>query len=191
MSGDAQSYVRPPGFKNIDGYLELDSGAVRTIDMPHTRVHEGELFFAADLVLDFGIGAKYYYAHTTPVDKFVHFQAFDVAAEDGLLVMREYKDCTVTGGTTLEAVNRNHNSTKVDPTIVKKGVTYTPVPADIVDMIGIAGGRNAGGSGASNTESIWKPDTTYVLEIENISGAQTKFVIRAFWYVLDIDEEES
>lgn len=168
-----------------DGLIPYDeeTGAVLTIDTLHHEVHEGEMFHAAHTA-SVANGANLDFQLTTGA-KDVH-SAWEVFA-GGQVTVSLFEAPTTSGGTAVAAYNMHRDS----PNTPQSAVVHTPTVSD-TGSVALVNGRilpggtspttRVGGGIRAGTEWILKPNTKYLLRVNNSSGGTIAINAVLEWY---------
>lgn len=94
-----------------------------------------------------------------------------------------YEGATVTGGTSVTALNMNRNSTTASQSAVLIQPTVTATGTMLMKQILLGGGgKKAAGDDISSLNAILKPLTTYLFRITNINATDHVAEIILSWY---------
>jgi hypothetical protein len=94
-----------------------------------------------------------------------------------------YEGATVTGGTALTPLNLNRTSTNTSNSAALLNPTVSNTGTLIGNYLLIGGqGKKAAGGDISSASLIFKPLTTYLLRMTNVSGADHAAEIIVTWY---------
>lgn len=168
-----------------DGLIPYDeeTGAVITIEAIHHEVHEGEMFHAG-YSANVANGANLDFQLTTG-DKDAH-STWEVFA-GGLVSVSLFEAPTTSGGTAVPAYNM-HRDVATEP---QGAVVHTPTVSNtgataLVNGRILPGGSSpttrVGGGIRTGTEWILKPNTKYLLRVNNGSGATIAINAVLEWY---------
>ena len=162
--------------------------AWRNISVEHNNIHEG-VFFEYPIVTDIAASGTYVVGFKTPADKYVHYrnEKFSASGEKVLISLQE--GATISGGTTVSAINHNRASDKTASTIVKTAVTLatagTTISIGYVPGGTAKGGNRSGGETSQENEYVLNPNTQYVVRIANGGSATCTVVVSPQWYEED------
>lgn len=162
--------------------LDGVSSAIKTIEIEHAEVHEGELYHFSGISAAIDPAASYALQFTTPASADIHLKAayFSVTgAQKSQAEVQLSEGATLTGGTAGTAVNRNRQSTNVSTVTLKYGVTISNA-GTILDN-GSFGGTN-GGEDGRNTEMVLAKSTTYCFKGTNRSSGAATISFYIEWY---------
>lgn len=170
-------------------YMEYDNYAQVGIDFPHHQIHEGNHFFASDYV-DLNTAGTLILAISTAsgTGTDVHFRSDITAA--AATTMTLYEGATVSGGTTITAINNNRGSSNTSELTIVKDPTIT-VSGTVIsnNKVGSTSGNPHnlyGGHADRDSELILKDNTTYLYYIT--SNADSNAVDYSLsWYELPSD----
>jgi hypothetical protein len=171
------------------------SKALIEIDVVHSKVHEG-VSYTANYLEKALASNGYMRIHVKTGAKSAH--ALIEVESEGKVYFRTFSDSTVTVDGTgpgtgdadkLTLFNRcgccsNGNKTQI---------FYTPTYSNIGLKRGNrifpfgTGGTAVGGSAGSRIESIFAPNTSYILEIQNVSGQARDIGVVIDWYEVEND----
>lgn len=151
----------------------VSASGSRQADDPHSRIHQGVLYSASEIVDALADDAPFDMIITTPADDWPHVApepSFDASAD--FLI---YEAPTFDGdGTSVDVINHNRNSQNTFGGAVVHTPTVTAVGTQILISDHVPGGTggNASGSTAGQfaNEFILKPSTSYLFRLINRSG---------------------
>ena len=153
----------------------------------HAYIHQGKAFSAMGST-SLAANASYGVTITTPAATtgFVHYRPALISSSASYIGITLLEAPTVSGGTAGTIINRERNSAATSGAAYKYGVTYTS-GGTVLDMTSVGSGGNpparSGGSLGGDVEIVFKPETTYIVLINNPSGGATTTVIwNLFWY---------
>ncbi len=158
------------------------TGAASAVDYAHHEVHEGGSFQASHAE-DIGSGSTYKFLITTPdTTKWIHMFALLIAEIETEVRLYE-APTTPSAGSDLPAYNKNRNSAQVTGlTALKRGIS-TVADGTLIQTVHIGSGRTDGGQARSENEWILKQNTSYVIAIQNVSGAAANYCTLVLnWY---------
>lgn len=153
----------------------------------HSYIHQGKSFSAMGST-SLAANANYGVTILTPAATvgFVHYRPALISSSASYIGVTLLEAPTVSGGTPGTIINRERNNTAASGCTYKYGVTYTS-GGTTLDMTSAGSGwtppARAGGAMGSDVELVLKPETTYILLINNPTGGATTTVIwNLFWY---------
>lgn len=162
-----------------------------TIDVSHAKLHEGKAFAVLCEDTNLATGSSHYISLLTNSAKTVHFRPALLYSAESLVCAKLYEGATITGGTDVEVFNhyRPLSDTATSDVVVKN----SPTPVDVGTRLpltvfaGADGQRQsqAGGGGSSPDEWVLKPDTQYLIEVDNIGSSTTDVTVVPYWYEVD------
>lgn len=197
--GSPMALVTPNGelvvslFGQGVGPLEIDKSTLvlPTIDSIHQEIHEGDHFFLRNFItIGSGVGSTIFFGIDTPNgSKWIHF--FYTLQSNGMMISKIWEGTTLSGGTTVNYFCNNRNSTNTGQIIIKSNPVISgavPTSGTLISAsaAGLATGQGAvsnrfGGVTQREEEIILKSGTTYLVEINSISNANT-ISYDATWY---------
>jgi hypothetical protein len=149
----------------------------------HAFIHRGIVFDLSRKITVPAESSLYLTGQTN--GKSVHFHRESYTANAGGLEFRLLENVTSTGGDQLTPLNRNRLSTNTATIEIFAGSNVTNTGNELY-LIGfpasstpVSGGAQAGGE---TQEWILKPDTTYAIEIKNLSNAERIVYADLSWY---------
>ena len=154
-------------------------GALRVIQDNHQLSHRGKLFSTIVSITDMSAGAKVTYSFKTPANSYVHFKTLHLSSFGASILLKLFKDATVTneGTSPLTINNLNDNATVTSLSSVKSNPSYSGGTLWLETLVGGATSNQSATGGdlaqLAGAELILKPDTVYIIEIENISSSDT------------------
>ena len=160
-------------------FIDEIVGGLRVIQDNHQLSHRGKIFSIISNLSDVEAGAKYTYSFKTPENLFVHLKSLCVNAFGATARARLIKDATVTdeGSNPITINNLNDNSTNQSQVSMKQNPSYTGGTIWIETLVGGATSNQTTTGGVlshlSGAEFILKPNTIYIIEIENVSTSDT------------------
>jgi len=186
-------YAMPSGGWGIRGWLsaiwtsfksaiDLISGAVNVVDYSHHEMHSGSHYFIKTFLVDTGgSGSTSYFAFTTPSNGArVHAKA--LIAPDVDTEINIYEGSVVTGGTPIDGVNNDRDSSNVAGLVAVTAPAHT-TPGTAIWSARTGGGRNpVGVSPGFSYEIIAATDTVYVFEIIKRTTADLVVDVDFWWY---------
>ena len=187
----------------LSGLADRVTGYIPEINSDHVAIHKGEGYRAHLELGVFGEVTSKEYSFKTPENKYAHFKNFKLSALGGtvkLTVRRGTEDNELridSAGTAVTELlgphNLNDNSSNTTGVEIKEAPTYDDTGTgdgegedwDIIKVLG--DGTNqftsvAETQGGPNEEIVLKPDTYYILELEEVSGDATEVLLTMFWY---------
>ena len=169
----------------VGDVLEAITGAVKQIDNDHAYIHEGRAFDTYEVV-DINATRKYQLTtpSTTEASPYVHFRPMNIGIASGSILFQIFKGATdVSGGASLDPVNRNHNSTKTSKVVFKSGITSTSGSEIYKSKLHAGTGPGQTQFGANKGEPlewVFSPNTNYVVYLT--TTASVEVVSNFFWY---------
>ena len=173
---------------DIFGWTERVTGAPKYINTDHALIHAG---ISYRLIFDIGVlvdGVSVEYSFKAPEDKYVHFKNLSLSSE-GATVKAELMRGTTenplvidSAGTADNSIigpnNKNDDSENTSDSIILKTPTYdNNQDGEVWDRILVSGSSTnqfqsvADIQTSEKEEYVFKPDTYYVIRVENIDGA--------------------
>lgn len=186
MSKRSINDLENPAIEGLTGYMGV-------ISSDHAYIHQGIGFSFID---DFTLGgnATYKLSFKTPVvedNKYVHWRPIGVGSTASGIkaLLIEMAVPVSSGGLAIEPVCRNRALADVRISSVKVTENVTAVTTSgLLIQAGLvgSGGNNqsrAGGSGdGADLEILLKPDTEYIVELDNLTNTSTDVLLDLFWY---------
>lgn len=174
---------------NLNAGYQLDphTGAIITGTYEGKRAHQGYYFQSGNISFALANGASLFVEAITPsATTQIHVKNVEIYAAQ-LSIYKVYEGPTLTpGSTAVPAINFNRQSSvtsqmtiRSDPSGVLGG---TMLIAGLPVGTSLPGGRGTSGSLATGVDWFLKPSTTYVIEVNNISGVAIEAFILASWY---------
>jgi hypothetical protein len=164
--------------------LDAATGALKTIDVVHEEVHEGEMFLAEYSAASVADGGTVRLVLTAGARQ-PHL-SFNVSA-GGACQVYLYEGSTSVGGTAVPTYSYNRSGT-ITPTMA---VAHSP-SAGTVGTVALVNGRYLAGGNSSNTrigggvrqgvEFMFAPSTKYILDTVNKSGGAITVNVATEWY---------
>lgn len=160
------------------------SGALITITVEHSKIHQGEGWEVSVETGNISSGASYYVLFKTSAGYRPHLRSYEITATDSPITIRLFEGSTVSAdGTAVTARNRNRNqsdnngvSVFYQPTVTAEGTRLE------TDYIASGGNKIGGNAGSFYEEWILKPSTNYLIKITNGSNNTVEAFFNAFWY---------
>lgn len=144
----------------------------------HHQVHEGETHRAQNKQASLGV-TTVKYGVTVPPDTFPHM-VFGVDVYDGSVEVNIYAEATFTGGSAVNAYNRNRNHASTIPgTTIKSGVTSTD--GTLIDTFYVGAGQKVAQAARSASEWILKAGVSYRVDVTGLSSG-TRAIVGFDWY---------
>lgn len=178
-------------FKNA---LDKFTGFVTQISGDHRYIHEGKAFSLIGTAT-INDGATLKFSFTTPntdintKKKYIHWRPAGITTSAAGLGYRLYRGSTsISGGSSVTAQNKNHNSLNVSQiTNIMQGATATEGTLVQAMNYGTSGNPVAasGGSGSADHEIVLAPNTAYTINLINLGGANSVVTWDFFWYEED------
>ena len=183
--------------------LERVTGMVPAINSDHAAIHEGEAFRAILEIGDFGEETKIEYSLKTPADLYVHFKNLRLVAVGGTVKVTikrgtEENELRIdsAGETAADLVGPNNlNDTKDIETgvVIKQTPTYDTTgdgdgEGEAWEIVKVLGDDTNQFTSVAETQTnpyeelVFKPDTYYVIELEEIAESPTNIMLTMFWY---------
>ena len=183
--------------------LERVTGMVPAINSDHAAIHEGEAFRAVLEIGDFGEETKIEYSLKTPADLYVHFKNLRLVAVGGTVKVTikrgtEENELRIdsAGEDAADLVGPNNlNDTKNIETgvVIKQTPTYVTDGDDdgegeAWEIVKVLGDDTNQFTSVAETQTspyeelVFKPDTYYVIELEEIAESPTNIMLTMFWY---------
>ena len=168
--------------------------AITTIDEEHRLVHDG-MTFSCTTKVSIGLGATKYFHLKIPVGTVSHWRSCDLSLADGPCDIMIYAEPTLAAdGTELTPYNNNFLSAQtpgaqlfVDPTVTDPGtqrrIKFFP------DQGGV-GANQVGAIASQFGEELVLGPGSYLLAVQNDSGALINAGFEAFWYELSYEDED-
>lgn len=169
--------------------LTSESGAIVGIDLSHEMIHDGAAYAFVCEKSALESGNTCYISFLTNSAKTVHFRPALLYSTESLAIAKLYEGATVTGGTQVTVLNHNRKADDTSDVIVMSEPIVTDEGTRLpLTVFGGAYGSNqarSGGEGSAEEEYILKPDTQYLISIENLGSADTDIIIVPFWYEVE------
>lgn len=167
-----------------ESLLTDPSGAMYVVDELANAVHEG-ISFSVSQDGQIAIGGTISLLGKVGA-KEVHFHGFSMDASDGNYTVHLYEAPTTTvDGTPVTAYNRKRASTNVNTMTVYGGPTVTAVGTILehshVYSTGSQGSHLSGGTGTLGADWVLRPNTNYLIQIANLSGAILNYTAKFIW----------
>jgi hypothetical protein len=168
---------------NVVGKTDELSGASVTIENPHRKIHDGELYEVYLYDATLANSASINISTPNPIGEDVHLTFDGGCGGDALLELLE--GATVTGGDAVTAHNMNRNYDDSSISVVTN-TTLGGTPTTLVAIFMPGGQRQqaAGGSGGTRAGLEWVTDPTksYAVRVTNLSGAEKPASIGVNFY---------
>jgi hypothetical protein len=160
------------------------SNAIITINLEHSKIHQGEGWEVSIEAESIASGASYYVLFKTSEGYRPHLRSYEVTTTDSPTTIRLFEGATVSAdGSAVTARNRNRNESDVNgisvfsqPTVTNEGTRLE------TDFIPTSGNKAGGNVGSFYEEFILKPSTNYLIKITNGSNNTVDAYFNAFWY---------
>ena len=182
-----------------DELREHVTAGARVITTDHASIHDGwgySIYATFTAVADGDTRNLVITTPATTVDRpYVHLKYFDAWIGNASGTLQIYEDpYDVTGGTPVDVINHRRTGTPPtsDSTVVHTAtVTLDNVSpahtAKLLPTLRFGGGGTgpqgrAGGDRSTDIEWVLEPETKYVIQITNTSGAAADIGFWAFWY---------
>jgi len=153
----------------------------------HAYIHRG-LGFSAMGQVSLAAAGVYSLTITTPAAAagYIHLRPAFFSSSASYAKMSIIEAPTFTAGTAATPVNRNRNSTRAAGAVYKYNAGYTS-GGTVLDITTVGTGGNptarSGGGVGADAEIVLKPETTYLIYIENPAGGATSNITwNLFWY---------
>ena len=163
--------------------VDTYSGAVKTIDYEHSRIHYGEGFLVngKHTVAN---GATSYFLLKNPAANYPHLRVIGLTTTAGPMDIYLFESPTTSAdGSTVSRINYNRNSATVPSLEVFSGPTVS-VDGTQLEYLLVTGTKHDAGSGmdGAQTEFILKASTNYLIKVTNNSGTSANYALKLFWY---------
>lgn len=170
-------------------YEKFDkSKSVSILQSAHRKIHDGFHFFISGFTTLNADGTLIFSATTPNTTKWAHTIWFIQSTTT--LTVEVYEEATVTGGSSVTALNSNRNSTNTSNLTILKDPTISVAGTKIASTkFGTAGTNKVpaiGGNFERENEIILKQNTTYVWKITSNADSNIIDYI-AEWYELDFN----
>jgi hypothetical protein len=160
------------------------SNAIITINLEHSKIHQGEGWEVSIETGNIASAASYYVLFKTSEGYRPHLRSYEVTATDSPITIRLFEGATVSAdGSEVTARNRNRNESDVNgisvfsqPTVTNEGTRLE------TDFIPTSGNKAGGNVGSFYEEFVLKPSTNYLIKITNGSNNTVDAFFNAFWY---------
>lgn len=169
-----------------NGSTDFVTRSEKEITIEHANIHEGLFYSASDIFVSINSAATYSIGILTSNDCYVHYRNERLSTSADKLKITLYEGSTVSGGTTVSAINHNRISSNVSSITIKKGITITSAGTTISTSYiggGVNQGQNrSGGDTTGNNEFVLKRNTQYAIKLENGSSSTNIINIEPIWY---------
>lgn len=156
------------------------SGAVETIDAPHTEIHNGRFFLYSGQVTLNNAATKKFLITVPNSAVFTHMIPAKVRAT-GEANIAIYEGPTVSNeGTPVTMLNRNRNSSNVNATLLKEDPTADP-NGTLIYVEHFGSGQKSQGESRGESEFILKTNTKYLIIITS-EAASNDISFLIDWY---------
>lgn len=183
--GSQEDTLPVTSYSSVDGEPRAVPGdpyvhAPVSIDVPHHEIHEGDMFSACDAA-DVANGANRDILIVTGA-KYTHM--FAIVMSEAETDVKIYEGTTASNnGTTIASYNRNRNSAKTPVT----AITHTPTVAGgsegtLLCTKHYGSGKSLGGENRGENEWILKPNTKYLIRINNATTSNNYQSTELMWY---------
>jgi len=170
------------------GPIEQYSGAYRTIEVEHAKIHDG-LAYMHNGAHNIANGVTQYHLLKNPAFNYPHLRIVTTDVTIAPAVISLYETPTTTAdGTTATTFNYNRNSANTSSLLMYENPTVTAV-GTLLESVLIPSGGGGGGSSKPGgfgidlpTEWILKQNTNYLVAITNNSGSTIDAYVHFFWY---------
>lgn len=177
------AYGKTGSDEKIEFLTDEEEGYLIVIDSVHNEVHEGEMFHTNHIFSSVANGGNAdTMLHTLDGEYHTMFSVSVGGAVDVFL----YEDVVVTdSGTAVTSYNMNRTSTKESDLVVTHTPTVSSTGTTLVSKF-IPGGSSQqtriGGDTRTATEWLLKPNTNYMIRINNVSGTTIRASISIEFY---------
>lgn len=164
--------------------VEQYSGAWRTIETEHAKIHDGGGFHFSHIFASVANSAYAEMFLANPAGNFPHLRHFNATIDQGAGTVHVYEGATASSpGTPNGISNLNRNSANTPSLVITLAPTIT-VQGTIIDTRMITGVKKEGGSGDEGYPHEWilKQGTNYVIRVTNNSGATSDINLTGFFY---------
>ena len=156
--------------------------ALNTVDYAHHEIHSGSSFVAhhiQDVTASGTINVTITTPNTTRWAHMLWIIGTELEAE-----LRFYEGSTATGGTTITPMNRNRNSSGTSTCVVMGTPTVGTVGSLIFadHLGGGAASARFGGETRGDHEWVLKQNTTYTVQMVNMTGSANYMSVALDWY---------
>jgi len=178
--------------EKIAAASEPVTGAISSINVEHTNIHEGKFFESYNKFTLAAAGTRFV-TMKTPANKNLHYKPTGLVTSADKVTVEFFEGATVTAATGTAATPANHNRnsaitsgvTLLDaPTVTANGTKFTQVY--IPGSTGVGGSRYGDSAGVSNSEWVLKPNTQYAIKVTNGSSASNDIQVNFQWYEEDL-----
>jgi hypothetical protein len=158
------------------------SGALITINLEHSKIHQGKGWNVSIETGSIAAGANYDVLFKV-LEGNPHLRQYSVTATETPATIRLYENPTVTADGTQQAMrNRKRSASDLNGVEVYIGSTITDVGTRLeTDLLPTAGNKVGGNIGSFYEEWILD-EGYYLLRVTNGSNSTMTAVINAFWY---------
>jgi len=183
--GQQVEIVGTNGIKTAFNKAEVDeiTPSLTSIDVPHNRVHVGDMYSVCHLFTSVGAAASVDLLIRVGANKDLHF-LFSVSAGAEAYV-RFYEEPTITtNGTAITIFNMNRCSSNTSDATAYHTPTLGAVGNQIcVDLIpGAIKNKDVGGTIRHDTEWILDENKDYVIRVTNNGQSAEPVAIQCEWY---------
>jgi len=156
--------------------------ALNTVDYAHHEIHSGSSFVAHHIQEVANAGTINVTIKTPNTTKWAHM--LWIIGTELESELRFYEGSTITGGGTITPKNRNRNSSAVSTCVVMGTPTVGTVGSLLfADHLG-GGSASArfGGENRADNEWVLKQNTTYTVQLVNMTGSNNQMSVALDWY---------
>lgn len=171
--------------------IEFVTMGIKAINTDHANIHKGLGRITSEYLTLSGNGTQEYCIETDE-ERYVHFKNLILMALGSSVSVSILEDATITlnTGDELLVSNPNSVSTNISGTTIRKNPSYTGgTIMDRVCSLADSTNQSVGISSITtdtNEELVFKPNTQYIIKLEELKGDSVELFWRAFFY----EEEE-
>lgn len=162
------------------------TGAQISMDEVHAFVNRGIVFSVSRKLTISGNSSAYLVAETNGA--VAHFVSETYRSNEGGVEVRLFENPTFSGGTEIQPINKNRTSDNTSTLTIKQGVTVNGNGTELY-LIGMPASASflmrGEKSGADNVPWVLQSDTSYAIEIRNLTGASKDVYVDFVWYEVE------
>jgi hypothetical protein len=164
------------------GPIEQYSGAYRSIEVEHAKIHDGKGFLSNGKAT-IASAASQTRLFKNPAGNYPHLRMLLVDATSAPIELAFYESPVTTADGTPSVVHNYNRASTNTPNLLLYGSPTVTSNGTLLETILVGGTRNSGGMGIDiPTEWVLKPATNYLLIATNISTGSSDTYAHIFWY---------
>ena len=175
-----------PGQSLLRNVLSQNRDGLVATDYATDLIFAGKAF-TVNQVYSVATGADKFFLFDPPADSYIVTLPLHFSATDGPVVVNVSTGSDYTGGTAITPLNRDNRSATAATATLTQDPTGSSLGTNAFSyLLGTSGGLFTAGGGtvADALPFIINPATTYLVQVDNQSGANIQVEVRITWYEL-------